>query len=53
MEKIDKISQISSELWKPIERREVVQSIGGESLTHWQDVRRRFRQNKLSVLAYL
>lgn len=49
MEKIDKISQISSELWKPIERREVVQSIGGESLTHWQDVRRRFRQNKLSV----
>ena len=53
MEKTDKSFHITPELWKPVENREVVQNIAGESLTHWKDVSRRFRQNKLSVLGVI
>lgn len=53
MEKVDTSIQITPELWKPVEKHRDVQEITGESLTHWQDGWRRFKQNRLSLFGIL
>lgn len=50
MEKVEKSLQVNPELWEPVKDRHKSHEKKGESLTHWQDGWRRFKQNKLSIV---
>lgn len=42
--------EISEDLWEVVSEHEKVEEIQGTPMTYWEDVFRRFKQNKLSVI---